>query len=93
GGLVGLVGFEATALAESYLWPHADNATLLERPIETGGAIAANAAAGALAYSLMTPGALGEVGIVQLLGVSALIEVASGYATEKWWRPAASQYM
>jgi len=93
GGLVGLVGSEASALANEYLWPHAGHATLLERPLETFAAITTNAGAGALAYTLLTPGALGEVGLVQLVGASALIEVSSGYITDKWLKPVIEQYM
>ena len=92
-GLVCAAGSEAVALLHDYVIPHVTQLTLLSHPVETALAIGVNAGAGALTYSVLVPGALAEIGAMELIGAAALAEVISGYATEMYWRPALEQYM
>ena len=91
-GLVCAVGSEASGLLHDYIMPHVPDLTLLNRPVETAAAISINAGAGALAYSIASPGALSEIGATELLIASAVAEVVSGYANEMWWKPMLQQY-
>ena len=91
-GLICAVGSEASGLLHDTIMSHIPNITLLERPAETAAAIAVNAGAGALAYTLVAPGALNEIGATELILASTVAEVVSGYVTEMWWKPFMQQY-
>lgn len=92
-GAVCAIGSEFTALAHDYLWPHVTQLTLLNAPLNSAANVGINAAAGALTYNVLVPGALNEVGAAELIGAAALAEVISSYATELYWKPFIEQCM
>jgi hypothetical protein len=92
-GAVCAIGAEVSAVANKYVFPHVTELSVLDRPIETAYAISVNAGAGALAYSLLAPGALGEVGVTELLFAAAAAELISGYTTDRWIKPMLDQWM
>lgn len=86
-GAVCAIGSEVVGLTHDYILPHITELTLASAPLETAMSVGVNAAGGALAYNILAPGALSEVGVTELLIAAAAAEVISGYATEKYWKP------
>jgi hypothetical protein len=91
-GAVCAIGTEFVGLTHDYILPHIPVLTLASAPVETGLSIGVNAAAGALTYNILAPGALSEVGIGELLMGAAAAELISGYVTELYWKPMLHQH-
>jgi hypothetical protein len=93
GGLASAAGVELGQVVNDYVAPHVTSITLLSAPVHTALNIAIGATATALAYHMAAGGNWSDtVGITSVLGIAAVAEVGSGYATSMWWQPMLQQY-
>ena len=94
GGLAAAVGVALGQFTNDYVAPHITSLTLLNAPLHSALNVGIGASGSALAYHLAAgPGWTDTVGLPNLLAVSAIAEIGSGYLAESWWRPMIDQYM
>lgn len=88
-----VLGSEVEAVMQDKVIPHIPSITLLANPAETALNVGINAGSMLAAYNLSVgSGFTEEIPVSEVLIGSALAEVISGYASEKWWRPAIASY-
>lgn len=91
-GAVTFIAAEASALINTYLFPHIPVINVLEAPMHTALTIGVQTTVTAGVENFIAPGLVGDLGISELVAFAVIAEVGSSYVTDYWITPMLSRY-
>lgn len=89
---VTFIAAEASALINTYLFPHIPVINLLEAPMHTALTVGVQTAVTAGVENYVSPGLVGDLGITELVAFAVIAEVGSTYIVDQWITPALYRY-